>query len=188
LEHIFYLLTEYKYFLLFPLAIVEGPIIAIIAGFLCINGFLNPWIAFPLIVLGDIIGDSICYMFGRWGVPEFIKKISSSFGLTLEKINRTRIFFNSNPNKTIFLSKITLGIGIAGIYLAGNARVPYNKFIAICLVTSAIQYVVYLGIGLLFGSAYIQINHYLNYFASFSILAAMAIFLFFFIKSKFKKT
>ncbi|MCW3107542.1 MAG: putative rane-associated protein [Segetibacter sp.] len=188
MERIIYLLTEYRYLVLFPLAIVEGPMIAIIAGFLSVNGLLNPWIAFPLIVLGDIIGDSICYMFGRWRVPGFIRKISPWFGLTKQKIDRARVYFSSNPTKTIFLSKITLGIGVAGIYLAGNARIAYNKFIAICLVTSAIQYVVYLGIGLLFGSAYIQINHYLNYFASFSILAGLAIILFFFIQSKFKKT
>ena len=42
MDHIVYLLTEYKYLILFPLAIVEGPIIAVIAGFLCSSGFLNP--------------------------------------------------------------------------------------------------------------------------------------------------
>jgi membrane protein DedA with SNARE-associated domain len=80
-----------------------------------------------------------------------------------------------------------LGIGVAGIYLAGNARIPYKKFIRICLITSLSQYLIYLSIGLLFGQAYIQINHYLNNFASFSIIAALAVIFFIIVKSMFKK-
>jgi len=187
LEQIIYLLTAYKYLILFPLAIVEGPIIAVIAGFLCINGLMDPLLVFPVIVFGDIIGDSICYLLGRLGMPKFLKKTGKRFSLDGEKTDRARAFFNLNPTRTIFLSKITLGIGVAGIYLAGNAKVPYTKFIGICLVTSVIQYIIYLSIGLLFGSAYIRINHYLNYFASITILVSMAIILYFLIKSKLKK-
>jgi membrane protein DedA with SNARE-associated domain len=173
--------------MLFPLAIVEGPIIAVIAGFLSTNGLLNPFIVFPVIVFGDIIGDSICYSLGRWGVPGFMKKIGYRIGLNPKRIDRARFLFDSNPVTTISLSKIILGVGVTGIYMAGNARVPYYKFLRICLVTSMIQYLFYLGIGMLFGRAYIQISHYLNYFESISIIAALTIILFFFIKSMLKK-
>jgi membrane-associated protein len=187
MEHIVYLLSQYKYFILFPLAIVEGPIIAVIAGFLSTNGLLNPFIVFPVIVFGDIIGDSICYSLGRWGVPGFLKKIGYRFGLNPKRMDRARFLFDSNPITTISLSKIILGIGVTGIYMAGNAKIPYYKFIRICLVTSMIQYIFYLGIGLLFGHAYIQISHYLNYFASICIITVLAVILFYFIKSMLKK-
>lgn len=187
MENIFYLLSQYKYLILFPLAIVEGPILAVIAGFLSMGGFLNVFIVYPIIVLGDITGDSGCYMFGRLGVPGFLKRIAKRFGLKPEKVDRVRAYFDSNPNKTIALSKITLGIGIAGIYLAGNVRIPYHRFIRICLITSALQYVVYLSIGLLFGSAYKQISNYLNFFAASSIVTLLAIILFYFVKSYRKK-
>ncbi|MCW3106423.1 MAG: hypothetical protein JWQ09_929 [Segetibacter sp.] len=157
------------------MAIVEGPIIAVIAGFLCNNGFMNPFIVYPVIVAGDIIGDSCCYAFGRLGVPKFIKKIAGRFGLHNNNISRLRILINSNPTKIVALSKIALGIGVAGIYLAGNSKVPFFKFLLTCLVVSAIQYVFYLGIGLLFGNAYLLINKYLNNFASFNIITAIAI-------------
>ncbi|MFI5187085.1 MAG: DedA family protein [Chitinophagales bacterium] len=187
MENIFNLLYHYKYLILFPLAIVEGPILAVIAGFLCTGGFLNLFIVYPIIVIGDITGDSLCYMLGRWGVPRFLKKIAKRFGLRPENIERVRSYFDSNPNKTISLSKITLGIGFAGIYLAGNARIPYHRFIRICLFTSALQYVVYLGIGLVFGNAYKQISHYLNFFAAFTIVTALAIILIYLVKSIRKK-
>jgi membrane-associated protein len=184
LEHILLLLSEYRYLLLFPLAIVEGPILAILAGFLCINKFLNPFIVYPIIVLGDMTGDSICYMFGRFGVPGFLKSIFEKLGVKPEKIHSVRSYFDANPNKTISLSKITLGIGFAGIYLAGITKIPYKKFIGICFVTSLLQYIVYLGIGLLFGNAYKQISHYLDLATALIITFASAILILYIVKSK----
>lgn len=181
------LLTHYKYLVLFPLAIVEGPILAVIAGFLCSNGFLNPFYVFPVIVFGDLIGDSICYSLGRWGMPKFIRKIAWWLGLNPVRVERARIYFDSNPVRTVFLSKITLGIGVAGIYLAGNAKILYGKFIRICLITSLIQYVFYLGAGLLFGNAYIQINHYIDKIASIFIISFFGIILFISIRSMLNK-
>jgi membrane protein DedA with SNARE-associated domain len=166
---------------------VEGPILAVIAGFLCTQGYLNVLIVFPIIVFGDIIGDSIVYLFGRWGVPPFLKTFLKKLGMKPEYVNKVRAYFDSNPNKTISLSKITLGVGVAGIYLAGNTRIPYPRFLKICLVTSALQYVVYLGIGLLFGTAYKQISRYLNFFAAFIIVIVLTVILYLIVRSLRKK-
>ena len=183
MEHLIHLLTEYKYLILFPLAIVEGPILAVLAGFLCSTGYLNVFVALPVIVLGDVIGDSICYLFGRLGVPGFIKELGKHLGINPANLERVRKTYSANPTRTISLSKIALGVGVAGIYLAGSMKVPYYRFIGICLVTSLVQYIVYLTIGLLFGSAYLQINRYLNYYAAGCIILALAILLFYFIRS-----
>ncbi|MDQ6842743.1 MAG: VTT domain-containing protein [Bacteroidota bacterium] len=158
-----------------------------IAGFLCTQDYLNLFITYPVIVLGDIIGDTICYMLGRWVTPISLRRIVKRLSPTPEDMNRVRLYFNSNPNKTISLSKVTLGIGFAGIYLAGNAKIPYKRFIKICLITSALQYVVYLTIGLLFGSAYKQISSYLDFFAAFAIVTLLSFILFYSVKSIRKK-
>ena len=181
------LLYRYKYFFLFPLAIIEGPVLAVIAGFLCANKFLNVFIAYPIIVVGDIIGDSLCYMLGRFGAPEFLKKIIKKLGVKKENMDTARSYFNKNSIRSVSLSKITLGIGFAGIYLAGNAKVPYRKFILICLVTSALQYVVYLGIGFLFGSAYEKIASYIDFLSALIIVTAITILLLILLKSYRKK-
>ena len=177
----------FKYLFLFPLAVVEGPILAVIAGLLCSEGFLNPAIVYPIIVLGDITGDSLVYALGRWGNSARPRRWYRLIGLTTGKIDRARTYFAGNPVKTVSLSKVILGVGVAGIFLAGNSKVPYRTFLAVCLGTSAIQYTVYLGIGLLFGRAYKEIDCYLNYFAAILIVAAFGLFFVFILKSLDKR-
>lgn len=187
MDHIIQLLLQYKYFILFPLAIIEGPIIAVICGFLCINNILNPFIVFPIIVAGDMVGDSLVYLLGRFGIPPFLKRIAIKLGFKPEKVQKVRAYFNTNPIRTISLSKITLGIGFAGIYLAGHAKIPYPRFIIISMFTSALQYVVYLGIGLLFGHAYKQINNYIDFLTALVVIIALSVGIFLYVKSKRKK-
>ncbi len=187
MKSIIHLLILYKYVLLFPLAIIEGPILAVIAGFLCTLHLLNPYFVYPIIVLGDVTGDSLVYSLGRFGVPSFLKKFIKFLGFKLENVQTVRAYFDANPIKTISLSKLALGIGVTGIYLAGNIKIPYKKFIAVCFFTSAFQYVFYLGLGLLFGNAYQKINRYLDFFSSFTIVAAVVVVLVIFINSKRKK-
>lgn len=151
------------------------------------GGIFNFFIVLPILVVGDMIGDSFCYMLGRRGVPEFIKNILKKFGLNVEKVNRVRVYFDANPTRTISLSKVTPGIGVAGIYLAGHAKIPYDKFLKICIITSIAQFIVYLCIGLLFGKAYIKISHYLDLAATTIILSVLVIIVFLFIKSMLKK-
>ncbi len=148
---------------------------------------MNPFYSYFIIVFGDLIGDTIVYLLGRYNLLLFLQKIRRRLGLTDVKLERARTFIEANPNKTISLSKILLGIGVAGIYMAGNVKVPYSRFIVICLITSATQYIIYIAIGLIFGQAYIQINHYLNYFATVTILIAVAVVAILFVKSKLSK-
>jgi membrane protein DedA with SNARE-associated domain len=113
-----------------------------------------------------------------------LKRVVKAIGLHPENMQAVRSYFGANPARTISLSKITLGVGFAGIYMAGIAKIPYKKFISVCLLTSALQYIVYLSVGLLFGSAYRQIDHYMDIFTALTIVIVLTILLFIFIKSK----
>lgn len=187
LEEIVLLLERYRYIVLFPLAIVEGPIISVISGFLCTTRMMHTYYALPVIVFGDITGDSFYYCLGRWRSNRPLPRLLRFVRPKDSKLERVRGFFESNPIRTISLSKIFLGVGLAGLFLAGNAKVPYRKFLAICLVTSIVQCGVYLSIGLLFGRAYIKIGGYLNGLTTFFIMLAIAALLFFSISTFLKK-
>ena len=187
MEDIISLLTHYGYLILFPLAVVEGPIISVLAGLLCAVKVLNPFIIVPVIVSGDVIGDSFYYGLGRWRRRKLPPRLLKRFIPGTEKVERVRTYFDANPVRTIFLSKVILGIGLAGLYMAGNAKIPYKKFLIICLGASLCQCTVYVIIGFLFGTAYRRIESLLNGFATFTILAALAAALYFFIRSRRQK-
>ena len=66
-NEIVFLLETYKYLFLLPLAIIEGPIVAIIVGFLTTLKVFDTYISYAILVVGDVIGDSSLYALGRWG-------------------------------------------------------------------------------------------------------------------------
>ncbi|MES2775053.1 MAG: DedA family protein [Bacteroidota bacterium] len=186
MEHIVCLLLKYKYAILFPFAIFEGPIVTVLAGFLSSMGTINPFLALLIIVPGDITGDTLYYFLGRFGRTGWLHRISNKLGLTDKKLERAEAYFSSNPHKAIPLSKVILGVGVAGLFLAGRSGFPYYRFIAICAITSAVQCSIYMCLGYFFGYAYLQINEALNYVAATSIVIAVLLALFFIIRSKLK--
>lgn len=187
MEYIIELLHNYRYYILFPLVIVEGPIVTVIAGFLCNAGIFNVFIVFPIIVLGDLIGDSIYYALGYWGSSGWLQKLTIRLGLTQKRQQRITLYIANNSFKTILLSKLILGIGVSGLFLAGKSRLPYGRFIKICLLTSLLQCSFYLAVGWFFGTFYQTISRYLDIVASISILIVLVFLLFYFIRSKTKK-
>ena len=75
------LLLTYKYLILIPLSIVEGPVLMIVCGPLIVLGILNPLLVYLIIVFGDIVGDFAQYYIGYRG-----KRFLPYFKITEEKL------------------------------------------------------------------------------------------------------
>ena len=114
-----------------PLAIIEGPIVSVIAGFLTTQGVFNLFLVFLVMVSGDIIGDGIFYFIGYKG-----KKLFHYFKINEEKIEKAKIYFQENHNKAIAASKVMWGIGTAGLIAAGTLHVSYKKYFKTCALYS----------------------------------------------------
>ena len=181
MDHIIILLQEYKYFILLPIAIFEGPIITVIAGFLVSIGQFNPLIVYALVVTGDTIGDAGLYSIGRF-FSGAVNKHGPKFNVTEEKLELTKKYFNRHRKKALFFSKVFHGLGFTGLIAAGSLKIPYNRFFLTCFVTTLIQSLILLIIGILFGHAYNQIEQYLNYYKSLSIIIVICIIGYLFIR------
>ena len=182
LSKILSLLLSYRYVFIFPLAIIEGPIITIIAGFFVTTHVFNPFIVYGLVVLGDAIGDSFLYWFGR-GSRSVVHRF---FGKSInkQKLDEAREYFTTHHNKALVMSKIVHGVGISGLVAAGSLHVSYKKFFFTCLAISLIQSAVFLLLGILFGHAYQQLNTYLGYFGIITATVGIALIVFLIIKFK----
>jgi membrane protein DedA with SNARE-associated domain len=173
--NIYALILTYKYSILFPLAIFEGPIITIIAGFLVTLGILNPYFVYLLIVLSDVVGDSIIYSVGYAG-GAWVLRAKKFFRIADEKLTKAKVFFDTHHHKTLIFSKVFHGIGIAGLLSAGILRIKYGRYVLVCAGVSVIQSAILLILGIMFGHLYVQIEKYLNFFAaSISVIVAFAI-------------
>jgi membrane protein DedA with SNARE-associated domain len=165
-----------------PLAIIEGPIISIICGFLTTMDVFNPLLIFVVMVFGDIVGDGIFYSIGLLG-----KRFLPFFKITEEKIEKARKYFNENHNKAIIASKVVYGLGTTGLIAAGVLHVPYRKYFKTCAIISLIQSTIMITVGIFFGGAYEIIGKYFDYYAAIGSVAALFI-IFFIAIRKYKKS
>jgi membrane-associated protein len=179
------LLLTYRYIILIPLAIIEGPITSVVAGFLSTSGIFNLLLVFPIMVLGDMVGDSIFYGLGRWG-SGILHRHGHRIGATPERLAEAKVYFGNNHHKALVMSKLIHGIGLSGLVVAGSLKVPYPRYIKTCTLIAIGQSLIFLTLGVFFGHAFMLIGKYLNYYAAgASVLALFAIILIIF--NKYKK-
>ena len=181
MDKVIQLLLAYRYTILLPIAIIEGPIATVIGGFFSSTGFMNPWIVYGIVIVGDVLGDLMLYLGGYWG-SGFIIRHGSRFGITEKKIEDAKIFFKENHRKAIIFSKLFHGIGFTGLIAAGSLKISYKRYFRTCLWVGLMQSAFFLFLGIFFGGAYVQIGRYLNYFAAIISVIVLVIVVIVFIK------
>lgn len=176
-QEIILLLDQYKYIILFPIAVIEGPIITIIAGFFVSLKIFNIFWSYVIVLAGDATGDTILYILGRWGGAALIRRVGPYLGATPTRMEKVKEQFDLRGRRAITFSKLFHGIGMAGLITAGSLKVPYGKYISTCFLVTIFQAAVFMAIGIFFGSAYVKIGQYLDYFAAATVAIALVIIL-----------
>ncbi|MFA6306146.1 MAG: DedA family protein [Candidatus Gracilibacteria bacterium] len=184
LDSIVLLLSTYKYLILLPIAFLEGPIISVIAGFLCSTGILNIPITYAILLLGDWGGDTLYYAIGRFGGRPLIRKWGHFLGFTEEKVLKIEKHFEKNAGKTLVVGK-TQAIGMVFLTAAGLSKMPYGKFMLINLIISLPKTILFLVIGYFAGETYDMINEYLGIYGAVTTIALiLGVGIYFFTKSR----
>ena len=100
-------LINYKYLILFPVTIFEGPIITVIAGFLSSLNTLDLLIAFGVVVLGDLTGDTLYYCIGYWGRESFVARWGKYVGLNIDRVRFMERQFEKRGKTLLLWGKIS---------------------------------------------------------------------------------
>jgi membrane protein DedA with SNARE-associated domain len=171
------LVIKYRYLLLYPITIIEGPLITLVAGFLVSIGQMNPFIALAVIIAGDVSGDIIYYYIGRigkrWSITAAIIKYFK-FELLHEKIDRA---FKNHGGKLLLFGKLTHAIGAVFLIGAGFTHMDFGRFFRYSIYGTAIKSSFLLYAGYLAGTAYLQYAKYFEYGALIITVAVIIIFL-----------
>lgn len=174
LTNIVALLTQYGYAIIFPISIIEGPIVAVIAGFLVSLGRLNWFVTFCILMAGDIVGDTFYYALGRWGGRGFIRRWGKYIGVSEARVRSLEHYFYAHNWKILTFAK-TQAVGSAILFSAGVAQMPFGKYIWYNLLSSLPKVALFEIIGFYFGRGLTSVNMYVNYAGALSFIAAVAL-------------
>lgn len=160
-DQILILFTTYTYFILFPIAILEGHVISLIVGFLAQLGYVNPFIAGAVIMSGNLTGDILIYWIGYYKGEKFLNRWGKYVGITSMSIEKSKKLFSNHHSKLLFISKLTNGFGlmIAILFTAGLARVPFRTYLLWNFLGELLWTSLLITLGYLFGHLYTQIEN-----------------------------
>ena len=159
LAAIILLLEQYRYFILFPLACFEGPMIAFVAGTLIPLGYFSPLPLFVVLVFADVLPDVAYYFFGRWGKEKsLIEKIGPKLKITPERFEVVRSLWHTHPFKTMAVTKFAYGLSTPLLITAGLSHLPFNTFWRYSAILAAFQYSVLTGLGYFFGGYFAAVE------------------------------
>ncbi|MFH1186971.1 MAG: DedA family protein [Candidatus Levyibacteriota bacterium] len=175
LDQVIQWLSVYKYIILFPVMVIEGPIVTIIAGFLSSLKLLNPILVYLVVVAADVIGDFIYYAIGRWGRERFIDRWGKYIGLSTSKIEKLEGHFERHTKKTLIFGKISHAFGAPILVAAGIVKMPLWGFLWFNFWVTLPKSFIFLMIGFYFGQAYVGLSKYLDYFSIGLLVAAVII-------------
>lgn len=124
----------------------EMPVIA--AAVLTHAGLVRWWMALPVCLLGVLSGDVVLYWVGRqWGEHVLSWRVVRLV-LKPKREQWLKAAYRRHALKTIVTARHVMGLRAAAFLTAGNARVPFWKFIVADAGAAA------LGVPCLFGMAY----------------------------------
>ncbi len=125
------LAAYFKYPLIFIGAVVEGPILTVTSGFLVHQGIFNLVPVYLLLVSGDLMGDMMWYYIGYFFAEPMLRRYGTFLSLTPELFERIKSIFCRRHSIILFISKITMGFGMAlgTLMTAGAARVSIRSFL-----------------------------------------------------------
>jgi len=158
LEAILALLIHYRYLIIFPITVVEGPIIGVLVGFLVTQGIFDFWGAYLILIVANMVGDVMWYEFGHIGRHKFIRRWGYLIGVTDQLVTAMERRFKTASGRLLLLGKLAHGAGSIVIVAAGVAGVPFGEFFWYSLLGTLPKTLLFLGVGYYFGAAYHQIN------------------------------
>lgn len=184
------LLLAYRYWIIFPLAVIEGPMLAFALGILASMGYVSLPIVLGILILGDVLPDTVFYVLGRFGQSSsIIRRFGARFGITDEHFADAQKLWLEHPGKTMLMSKFAYGVAAAFLFMAGVMRMPPLTFYGYSVSISIIHYSIILLTGYFFGTALLQAGDIVRItefaLAGVTLLIALYVFGLWYLKSRF---
>lgn len=161
LEAVAALLAKHGLVILAPVAVIEGPIVTVIAAWLASRGMFDLWSVATVVILADLAGDFAFYALGRWGLAVLPTGWLNRIGLGADQLSRLSGHFEARGGRTLLFGKLTHSVGFAVLAAAGMVRMPPLRFFWFNLLGTVPKSLVFVALGYGFGAAYARIDDWI---------------------------
>ncbi len=152
--------------MLTALAVIEGPIVTVIAAWLASMSLLRVQDVFICVLLADLVGDTALYLAGRFAPSMLSASWARRLGLTRRRVARVVRSFRERGWRILVFGKLTHAAGFAVLVAAGAARMPFAEFLLVNLAATIPKVLVFMGIGYVLGSASSAVGEWLFVFSA----------------------
>ncbi|AXQ95585.1 VTT domain-containing protein [Cereibacter azotoformans] len=151
------LLAVHGLALIAPLALVEGPIVTVIAAWLAQRGVLDLTAVTLTVILADLVGDALLYAVGRRGGRP---------ALSLLRVREAQIEdlaggLRARAPAVLIGAKLTHAAGAAVLLAAGVARVPFGLFMACNAAATLPKSLFFVSLGWWFGATHARMGSWI---------------------------
>lgn len=144
-------LQLHGYPIMLVLMIVEGPLVTTVAAFAASLGVFNIYMVCFLSILGNIIGDVMVFVIGRYGRRAVVDRYRGFVRIKSATIRKMEAFLRKQPGKTIAVIKVTPSLPVPGLMLAGALRLRFRTFMFYSSVVSIAYSLFFAVLGYYFG-------------------------------------
>jgi membrane protein DedA with SNARE-associated domain len=147
-------LLAYRYWILIPASLLEGPTVALVTGGLASLGYFNPYVAYGIFILKDCVVDGMYYYVGRFaGKKASVARLLTRAHVTSTDIDHVQSLWHRHGWRTMCVAKLSWGLSPALLAIAGIVAVPVTTFFRYAAGIAVVQYGVLLLLGYYFGHA-----------------------------------
>lgn len=193
-EFITEILLQYRYWLLIPLSLIEGPVVAFVAGTLASLGYFNIYFLAVLFFIRDVGLDGVYYAMGYFGgKTAFAERMLKKIGITDDHLGKVHDLWKKRPFTTMFIGKLSYGIASAFIVVAGMVKMPLRTFFKYGAMVAVLEYgsllVAGYFLGESLGGSIVTVIENVQYVIAVAALAISGYYLFsWYMRKKFLKT
>ena len=136
-----HLILEYRYWILIPLSIIEGPVVAFVAGTLASIGLFDLYFLAIFFFIRDVGLDAVYYATGYFGGrTKFTGRMLAKIGVTDDHLEQVRALWERRPGVTMLIGKLSYGIASAFIVVAGMVKMPLILFFKYGIMVAILEY------------------------------------------------
>ena len=184
LDHLLQLIQSYGLWLLAPFAIIEGPIVTVIAAYIARMGYMNVYAVYVVCAVADLVGDAMYYGIGRLGPAFLPERWLARMGMGQARQLALSDHFATKGGRTLLFGKWTHSTGLPIMLASGMARMNFLSYMWYNLIGTVPKTAVFVALGYFIGQAYSSIDTYIARISLGLLLAALVVVLYIWYRKK----